>query len=106
MNRISRSTLLKGAIVAAVMVYAAMTLALWAAMRKPPDEFAQIMAHMPAPLFMVLPFKPMWLSVRAGSLRVGDAAPDFQLETVDRKSRSRLSDERGKPVVLIFGSYT
>jgi hypothetical protein len=103
---ILRPSVLKVVVVAAIMVYATMTLALWAAMRRPPDEFGQIMARMPAPLFMVLPFKPMWLSVRSGSLRVGDTAPDFQLETVDRKSRTRLSDDRGKPVVLIFGSYT
>jgi peroxiredoxin len=38
---------------------------------------------------------------------VGDAAPDFELATVDHSRFVRLSSEsRSKPVVLIFGSYT
>lgn len=106
MKKKGRSVWLKAAMAAVILGYATMTLALWAAMRKPPDEFGQIMARIPGPFFIVLPFKPMWLAVRAGRLRVGDAAPDFQLETVDRKSQRRLSGERGRPAVLIFGSYT
>jgi cytochrome oxidase Cu insertion factor (SCO1/SenC/PrrC family) len=35
----------------------------------------------------------------------GDPAPDFELPAVDG-SRVRLSDLRGKPVVLHFGSPT
>jgi peroxiredoxin len=47
------------------------------------------------------------MNARAGSLQVGDSAPDFDLETLDKKSRVRLSSHLGvKPVVLIFGSYT
>jgi hypothetical protein len=39
--------------------------------------------------------------------RIGAAAPDFALKTLDRKQTIRLSDFRGKrPVVLIFGSFT
>ena len=43
--------------------------------------------------------------------RVGDVAPDFELEqlTADGKrtdQRVRLSSLRGKPVLLYFGSYT
>lgn len=39
--------------------------------------------------------------------KVGDVAPDFTLITKDGKSKTTLSDYRGKkPVVLIFGSYT
>ena len=37
---------------------------------------------------------------------VGDAAPDFTLRTKDARSELTLSDLRGKPVVLVFGSYT
>jgi peroxiredoxin len=49
----------------------------------------------------------MWLSAREGKLRVGDEAPDFSLETYDKKSIVQLSSFRGKkPVVLVFGSYT
>ena len=37
----------------------------------------------------------------------GDLAPDFDLETLDKSARVRLSSFRArKPVVLIFGSYT
>lgn len=38
---------------------------------------------------------------------VGDEAPDFQLPVLDGKgAKVRLSELRGKPVALIFGSYT
>lgn len=38
---------------------------------------------------------------------VGDEAPDFELPVLDRKGATmRLSELRGKPVALIFGSYT
>ncbi len=37
---------------------------------------------------------------------VGGMAPDFELVTLDGDARVRLSAHRGKPVGLIFGSYT
>ncbi len=37
---------------------------------------------------------------------VGEMAPDFELATLDGDARVRLSAHRGKPVGLIFGSYT
>ena len=38
---------------------------------------------------------------------VGDEAPDFELPVLDGKgAKMRLSGLRGKPVALIFGSYT
>lgn len=78
------------------------------AMNQPPDRFGQIMARMPMPLFIVVPFKTMWYSARGGDLKVGDVAPDFNLRTTaDRESRVRLSSLRGeRPVALVFGSYT
>jgi hypothetical protein len=43
----------------------------------------------------------------AQSPKVGDIAPDFELEDPDGVARIRLSDYRGKrPVALVFGSYT
>ena len=43
----------------------------------------------------------------AGAPQVGDIAPDFDLALLDGDgARVRLSDLRGKPVGLIFGSYT
>jgi peroxiredoxin len=39
--------------------------------------------------------------------KVGDLAPDFELNDVRGEGRVRLSDFRGKkPVALIFGSFT
>lgn len=36
----------------------------------------------------------------------GKTAPDFKLKTLDGKSEVQLSRLQGKPVALIFGSYT
>jgi hypothetical protein len=39
--------------------------------------------------------------------RVGDPAPDFTLETTDQTiSLTRSTFQSGKPLVLIFGSFT
>jgi len=92
---------------AIVVVYAMVCGALFAAMLQSPDNFAQTMKHVPWPAFMVLPFKPLWNVARSGRVRVGDAAPDFAVESVDHKSHFQLSSLRDqKPVVLVFGSYT
>jgi hypothetical protein len=88
-------------------VYVLLVGGLFAAMLQPPDTFGQIMKHVPWPAFVVLPFESLWNVARAGQLRVGDFAPDFNLETADKTSRVQLSAHRGqRPVVLVFGSYT
>jgi peroxiredoxin len=47
------------------------------------------------------------MPARAGHLKAGDPAPDFELPTLDHSRTVRLSSEyRSKPVALIFGSYT
>lgn len=90
-----------------LLIYSFLCAGFYIAMRQKPDVFSSIMSKTPGLVFLVFPFKPMWLSARGGSLKVGDEAPDFSLETHDKKSRVRLSDFRGKkPVVLVFGSYT
>lgn len=39
--------------------------------------------------------------------KVGDVAPDFELEDSNGQNPVRLSDFRGqKPVALVFGSFT
>lgn len=43
---------------------------------------------------------------RDGDLKVGDAATDFTVKDLDGKKPVKLSDLKGKPVVLIFGSCT
>ena len=76
------------------------------AMRKPPEQFAQFMKHLPGPAFMLIPFETLWNSARKGALNPGETAPEFKLLTTDHKVSVNLSQLRGKPVVLVFGSYT
>jgi len=76
------------------------------AMRQPPEKFGRVMMHMPMPAFFLFPFETMWTQARAGSVQPGDAAPDFRLPTQDHQAEVELSSLRGKPVVLVFGSYT
>jgi hypothetical protein len=95
------------ALVGVVLVYGVLCIGLFAAMRQPPERFGAVMSHVPDVAFMVLPFRQFWMVARAGSLQVGDTAPDFELPAVDHSRVVKLSAEyRTKPVVLIFGSYT
>jgi len=42
-----------------------------------------------------------------GDLKAGDAVPDIQLVTLDGQSRFPLRGEmKGRPLVLVFGSFT
>ncbi len=92
------------AFASAYLLFVAGSLAL---MFQPPEIFAQAMGRVPGPLFAVVPFQTLWTFARAGKLHVGDPAPDFLLQRVDRQGQFRLSSLRGqKPVVLVFGSYT
>ena len=45
-------------------------------------------------------------AIKQGNLKVGDAAPEFNLSNCDGKNPIALSSLRGKPVVLVFGSCT
>ena len=95
---------------ALVALYGLLCAGLYAAMLQPPERFGAIMSHvtrLPAIVSLILPFEPFWMSARAGRLKVGDPAPDFELPAVDHSRLVRLSSEyQSKPVVLIFGSYT
>ena len=94
-------------IVACVVLYGATVAVVYAAMRQPPERFGAFMAHVPGVAMMVLPFEPLWMSARAGTLQPGDTAPDFSLPLLHGDRKVTLSEEyRKKPVVLIFGSYT
>jgi len=99
-------TFVKYALMVAV-VYIALLGGLLAAMYEPPAVFSRIMSKVPEFAFLVFPFKQLWFVARKGHLEVGDPAPDFSLQIVDRKARVQLSAFRGqKPVVLVFGSHT
>jgi hypothetical protein len=80
----------------------------WWAMHQPPETFARVMARMPGPVpFLVFPFETAWIHARAGTLHVGDQAPDFSLLKLDKSERVQLSLlSQRQPVVLVFGSYT
>jgi len=79
----------------------------YAKMKSPPEQFGMFMSKLPMPFYFVLPFETLWFRARAGALNAGDAAPDFDLSSVDKSATVRLSSFRGsKPVVLVFGSYT
>jgi hypothetical protein len=85
----------------------ALSAGLYWAMTRPPDAFGRVMMRVPMPLMLVLPFETLWNHTRAGTVNVGDPAPDFRLPTLDRKETVQLSSFRGsRPVVLVFGSYT
>jgi hypothetical protein len=76
-------------------------------MCQPPERFASAVAKLPGPAFMLIPFETLWFRARAGDLQIGDSAPDFRLNTLDKTALVSLSSFRGsKPVVLVFGSYT
>jgi hypothetical protein len=95
------------ALAGVAVLYAVACLGIYAAMRQPPERFGAIMSRVPGVAMVLLPFEPLWMNARAGKLNVGDAAPDFELPTLDHRRVIRLSDEyRQKPVALIFGSYT
>lgn len=90
-----------------VLLYGVAVAGIYAAMRQPPERFGAVMAHVPPVATMVLPFRPLWMSARAGTLKPGDTAPDFSLPLLHGDRKVTLSEEyRKKPVVLVFGSYT
>lgn len=65
----------------------------------PPEEYNYAHFH---PTILA---KDAWLTMKSKGPEPGEWAPDFELtDTEDR--RWRLSDLRGQPVALIFGSGT
>jgi hypothetical protein len=91
------------------VLWIATSATLYSVMRRPPEQFGRVMARIPGPVpFLIFPFETMWLQARAGTLKVGDSAPDFMLARLDKTDHVQLSalTAQGRPVVLIFGSYT
>ncbi len=92
---------------AGLSVYTLYAAGFFIVMRQAPEKFASVIAGLPMPIMMTIPFERLWTVARAGTLQIGSTAPDFHLETYDRQARVRLSEHtRTKPVVLVFGSYT
>ena len=83
--------------------------ALYHVMRQSPEQFGRVMARIPGPIpFLILPFETLWMRARAGTLQVGNPAPDFTLTKLDKTAQVQLSalTAQQRPVVLVFGSYT
>jgi len=93
-------------LVAGAVLYAVLSAALYTVMRQPPEVIGSVFKRTPWPFFAALPMERLWLRAREGTLRVGDTAPAFDLATFDKRSRVSLASLRGKPAVLVFGSYT
>ena len=92
-----------------VVLWVGACIVIYGAMRQPPQQFGRAMAHIPGELpFLIFPFETLWMRARAGGLQIGDVAPDFKLAKLDKTAEVQLSSltAQGKPVVLVFGSYT
>lgn len=105
MQKPSKKTVITLAVVLLVLWGSFLVFIGWA-MRQPPEKFGRVMMHLPMPAFFLFPFETMWNQARAGTVQPGDMAPDFRLPSQDHLSEVELSSLRGKPVVLVFGSYT
>ena len=90
-----------------LVLWAVFVGSMWGIMHRPPEAFARVMMHLPWEVFLVCPFETMWTHARAGTVQVGDPAPDFTLTKLDKTGNIHLAElDKGQPVVLIFGSYT
>jgi thiol-disulfide isomerase/thioredoxin len=96
-----------GTALAVALLYGAALGVLFVLMGRSNTVAGKTLSALPGPAFMLLPLEALWTRARRGALEVGQAAPDFDLPTLDGTARVRLSALRGvKPVVLVFGSYT
>jgi hypothetical protein len=100
--------LLLGLFASLIIGYVSFGAYVWWAMHQSPETFGLVMAKMPGPVpFLIFPFETAWMHARAGTLQVGDQAPDFSLLKLDKSERVQLSAlSQQQPVVLVFGSYT
>ncbi len=100
--------ILVGSLVVVLFAYCSFAGFIWWAMHQSPEIFGRVMAKVSGPVvFILFPFETFWMHARAGSLHVGDSAPDFSLFKLDKSERVQLSSlNKAQPVVLVFGSYT
>jgi hypothetical protein len=100
--------MITGVLAVVLVVYAVFGVFMWRTMHRSPEDFARVMARLPQPaVFLIFPFETFWMHARAGTLAVGDAAPDFLLTKLDKSGTVHLTEVNAtQPVVLVFGSYT
>ena len=107
MIRVFTSKLVRRLGAALAVTYLVFIAFIWWSMNQPPETFGRVMSRMPGVAYVLLPFETMWTRARAGSLQLGNAAPDFALTKLDKSGTVQLSALNTKqPVVLVFGSYT
>jgi hypothetical protein len=109
MNKVfgrGRAKVLARTLAALAAIYLLLSAGLYLVMLRSPATIASVFKHVPGPAWVALPMRPMWLQARGGDLRVGDEAPAFELASHDGQSRVSLASLRGRPAVLVFGSYT
>lgn len=100
-------TVLVRVVISLSILYLGVAAAIFVVMRQPNPVAGKGLSLLPGWAFAVLPMESMWCEARRGRLAVGQQAPDFDLATRDGGSRIHLASLRqGKPVVLVFGSYT
>jgi hypothetical protein len=94
-------------LVVVFVLWAGFVYYMWRIMHRTPEQFGRVMMHLPWEVFLICPFETLWTRARAGTVNVGDQAPDFSLVKLDKSGTVRLSElNRSEPVVMIFGSYT
>ncbi len=94
-------------LVVVFVLWAAFVFFMWRIMHRTPEQFGRVMMHLPWEVFLICPFETMWTRARAGTVHVGDTAPDFTLTKLDKSGTVHLAElNASQPVVLVFGSYT
>jgi len=89
------------------VLWAGFVFFMWRIMHRTPEQFGRVMMHLPWEVFLICPFETMWTRARAGTVHVGDSAPDFTLTKLDKSGTVHLAElNASQPVVLVFGSYT
>jgi len=68
-----------------VLLWLACCAVLYSQMRKPPEKFVRFMTRIPgqspSKVFLI---ERLWTHARSGTLKVGDVAPDFTLQKIDK----------------------
>src|SRR5438874_1808003 len=71
MSRMRMLKRLLGVLAVVTIFYGACAAGLYLAMMQPPERFGAIMSKVPMPAMMILPFRPLWMSARGGTLHEG-----------------------------------
>lgn len=102
MRRTTESALQKGILVTTVLKWTLISLVV---VLLGGLAFLSWMAGSPKDVYYMVRYAFPHMST--GTLKVGDAAPDVRLVDLDGATRFQLGEKTGgKPLVLVFGSFT